>query len=543
MSVSGWIDRLDDWINPIVIKELRQAVKSRLVTAMLLLFLGVQIFIVALYLASQATQINNDPMSGRAGTEVFLVLQAILLCTCMVLIPAYTAVRMSMERSDTNVDLLFISTLRPTSIIAGKFFSALVLVMLVFSCCAPFMTFAYLLRGIDIPTILFVLGQDLLAVLLSTQLGLFLASISAPRAFKWFLFLGAFVVLCYLFAGQVALTSWLIHSGISTVPESRESWAITGVITLAILLNTGLLFCWSVALISPPSANRALLGRLFLFGTWLILGAACLGMSAYGWRMGGHHGPVGVWTGCSVVCFCIQLLVSINERDSWGPRVARAIPRSRLLRPLAFLFYSGAAGGVLLSVIGVALTLLIGWGWRDTFPTFEFAKQSDEIRETFAALALYTFCYGMSGVLLRAYLLPNKIRLEFTWVLVLLLVGLGSSLPWIVAFILYSGHLGRWPEPWWLLTNPFGGIYEIATSRWYSSSQRDFTQLCFLFLAIWAALLVLLSVDWVGKQLARFHPPARRVKSKAAGETPVLKEVVMAAPIEEGEQCKTGVDI
>ena len=41
----------------------------------------------------------------------------------------------------------------------------------------------------------------------------------------------------------------------------------------------------------------------------------------------------------------IQLLISINERDSWGPRVARAIPRSQLLRPLAFLFYSGAAGG------------------------------------------------------------------------------------------------------------------------------------------------------------------------------------------------------
>ncbi len=50
MTLTGIIDRLDDWINPIVVKELRQAVKSRLVTVVLLLFLGVQLLIVTVFL-------------------------------------------------------------------------------------------------------------------------------------------------------------------------------------------------------------------------------------------------------------------------------------------------------------------------------------------------------------------------------------------------------------------------------------------------------------------------------------------------------------
>ena len=39
MNLVRVLDRLDDWINPIVVKELRQAVKSRLVIVILMVFL------------------------------------------------------------------------------------------------------------------------------------------------------------------------------------------------------------------------------------------------------------------------------------------------------------------------------------------------------------------------------------------------------------------------------------------------------------------------------------------------------------------------
>src|SRR5205823_4778714 len=81
------------------------------------------------------------------------ILQGILLFTCLLFIPAYTGIRLAAERSDINVDLLFISTLRPRAIVRGKFVAALVLAVLIFSACTPFMTFSYLLRGLDVPSV------------------------------------------------------------------------------------------------------------------------------------------------------------------------------------------------------------------------------------------------------------------------------------------------------------------------------------------------------------------------------------------------------
>ena len=130
---------------------------------------------------NRATAPDLVMKSGARGFGGMKSAETSALWTLMLLVPAYAAIRLAGERSDHNVDLLFISTLRPRSIIAGKFFAALVLAILVFSTCAPFMTFTYLLRGIDIPTILIVLGFDLLGMLLSTIIALFVAAVPGPR--------------------------------------------------------------------------------------------------------------------------------------------------------------------------------------------------------------------------------------------------------------------------------------------------------------------------------------------------------------------------
>ncbi len=388
-----------------------------------------------------------------------------MLCTCMVLIPAWAAVRLSNERSDTNVDLLFVSTLRPTSIIGGKFFSALVLAMLVFSCCAPFLTFAYLLRGIDIPSIMLVMGMDILAMLLSTQVGLFLAAIPTSRAFKLFIFLGAAILLIWCYGGMVAGTYEVLHRGVSDIRRS-EFWLMVGVTTLTTLFATGLLFFWSVALISPPSANRALMSRLFLVASWIVLGAVCLGMSAY--FPDADNIPLYFWMVGSVALFGVQFLISINERDSWGSRVARTIPRNRLLRFFAFLFYSGAAGGVSLAVLCVVLTLCAGLYWQMLFPARHFGEGSEIILSVSAALGLYVFCYSMTAVLLRVYVLRDRLRVLYNWVLAFLLLAVGSTLPWITVLFFDFDRFGRSAEiQWWMLPNPFDALYKIGPGHDY----------------------------------------------------------------------------
>ena len=100
-----------------------------------------------------------------------------LVVTCMVFVPLYAAVRLTMERNDSNIDLLFITTIAPAAIIRGKFWSAVALTALIYSASMPFLTFTYLLRGIDLPSIFFALGTAFVLTTVLIMLAIFVGSV------------------------------------------------------------------------------------------------------------------------------------------------------------------------------------------------------------------------------------------------------------------------------------------------------------------------------------------------------------------------------
>ena len=85
-------------------------------------------------------------------------LLGILMFTCMIFVPLYSGGRMSLERSNADMDLLYVTTLSPGAIVRGKYLTATALTLLIFSASMPFMILTYLLRGIDLPSIFFVLA-------------------------------------------------------------------------------------------------------------------------------------------------------------------------------------------------------------------------------------------------------------------------------------------------------------------------------------------------------------------------------------------------
>src|SRR5579871_4620977 len=82
------LDRFDDLLNPIAVKELRQAVKSRIVMSALMLFLLIQLSILLLNLWFDDRR-GSEALNLHAGQEIFRILQGFLLGTCMLLVPAY----------------------------------------------------------------------------------------------------------------------------------------------------------------------------------------------------------------------------------------------------------------------------------------------------------------------------------------------------------------------------------------------------------------------------------------------------------------------
>lgn len=509
MKLRAIIDWLDDKINPIVVKELRQAVKSRMVVGILGLFLGLQLLILSFSLMAREVRGDAASLDWNAGLSVFQIQQSILLWTIMILVPAYTAIRLAAERSDHNVDLMYISTLRPSSIIWGKYFSALVLGLLIFSACAPFMTFCYLLRGIDIPTILTILGIDLLCMLFGISAALFLASIPGGRIAKFSVTFVGFVGLCLLCGTMNTMTVTLLWER-GEFEFIFETWYVPAVIVTGILGFLGLLFFYCVAMSSSASSNRIMPLRIYLFVAWVLVFGALVLVSH---KLPGGFSPLPLVLALILLTpfLGVQLWISICERDRWATRVARTIPRLLPLRMLAFLFYTGAAGGLALTTLLYILTLSVTAWHFDVFvgagPVWEAA---DGILRIETALALYVYCYALSALLVRNHLLADQVKQAWTWIIGAVLLGLGSAIPSFAAYIIFYDQF-RHPEPgWWVMPNPFWSLMEFGMR-----GQHEFQTQCFWFLGTWAALVTILSTGWFVTQVRRFHPLRRETEASS----------------------------
>ena len=125
---------LDDRVNPIVVKELRQAVKSWFIVGLLLLLLSVLTLIQLIWVMS-STDLGSTSSDG--GRDLFLVFQGTLLAISLLGLPVYTGVRLAAERASATSDLLYVTTIRPWSIVWGKLAAGVVVTLLVFAACAP----------------------------------------------------------------------------------------------------------------------------------------------------------------------------------------------------------------------------------------------------------------------------------------------------------------------------------------------------------------------------------------------------------------------
>lgn len=499
--MTNLLSGLSDRVNPIVVKETRQAVSSRLVSSGLLLFLITQV--VTMFLMMTARNVGDSEHADmRLGREFFTIVQGILLGTCMLLIPAMTGMRLAGERSDVKVDLFFISSLSPRAVVAGKLMAAMAVALLIFSACTPFMAFAYILRGLDMPTIMLVLLADLLSVLVATMVTLFCAAIPTNRGFRLLLGLFAFIFLCYLFAGTLALTNEFLEFGVGNM-DSWEFWAAIAGCAALILGLVGQVFVWTVALISPPTANRALPVRVYAFCLWVASGVAC---AVWSWNIR-YYEPMMLWGIGGVGLGILQMIIGISERDRLGPRVARRIPRWAFLRIPAFLLYSGVVNGLAFGLFIGTFSVLGMWLWVESAWIIPFRSGSsrDLLTAIYAGgLAVaYAYCYCLMAALLRPFIRNSGFSTSVTWFIGLAVFGLCSTIPLIIQFTMFDRqHQDAFhADVFWIhLMNPAIIIPFTLEDR------TAHLPLTITFLIVWAGIVTLLNGRWLWRQVSEFRP-------------------------------------
>lgn len=478
--------RFNDALNPIVIKELRQAVQSRFVVTMLIVLLAIQLVAVGLYLIFS----NPAAYDFTAGRTVFTILLGILLAVSLIFVPAYTAVRMIAERSDTDVDLLYITTIKPRSIIAGKTLAAMVLTGLIFSACLPFMTFTYFLRGIDLPTIFVLLALSFLVVQTCSLLALLMACLPFGRVVKVFLGLVVLGLCVFAFFATLGSAFSFIQFGVGSTLDSWQFWGPALTVLGSGLALLGLVFVLCVALITPPSANRALPVRGYLSVVGLLSGVGVLTWS----YISKIHPPVIVCLVLLSSLLAISFFVAVSEREEPGKRVRRAIPADVIGQLRAFLLFSGAASGLAWTLTASEFTLGLAWVWLNSHPNY---RDADDLRATLifcAGLLLYCYVYATSGALVRRVFmnwLPNKL----TWTVSLILMGLGTLLPVIGSFLLAEGAWWKWESAGLLVGNPF--VFGNSNRNQYYAG----------FALAFAIIVTLLNARWFLARWQAFQPP------------------------------------
>lgn len=223
-----WFDKLSDRLNPILVKETRQALKSRQFIATFLLLLGCSWLVSALCLLTLLG--NNDSLRG---STLFAYYYFVLAVAALIVVPFSAFRSLQNERDQQTYEVLSVTTLKPRQIVLGKLCSALVQIFIYYSAITPFISFTYLLRGIDLGTILFFLCLGMLEAVILSLATLTLSTLASQRQWQ--------VLLTLLVLG--GLTTVQLYSAIaigSVVSEGQplpfSDWAFWLVVLHSLVL-------------------------------------------------------------------------------------------------------------------------------------------------------------------------------------------------------------------------------------------------------------------------------------------------------------------
>lgn len=254
-DLQAFVKRADDFLNPFVVKEARQAVRSRAVAW----GLHAVLIVLAVILTLGMSGLSDNGGRGH-GVETFVACQALLVLVCVYCIPLYVGVRMACETtSQTGMDLLRGLMVSPARMALGKWYSGMLVGLLAMSAFAPFLTMCYFLRGVSMVMVAAALWVGMLQLAVATQVAVLIGSLGS----RWILKVIGTVIYLVVSLCPASISSGIVHIGMS---GSAVALPIAVCVTTAVAVAA-----WLAAYgCSVASMNWAMLGagRHRMSGNW-----------------------------------------------------------------------------------------------------------------------------------------------------------------------------------------------------------------------------------------------------------------------------------
>ncbi len=351
---------LSDHANPLLVRYVRQELRNRtflVVFNILLLFAGVASMLVATVAVGETD----------AGADLLAVLCGVLGFAVWVVQPMGVYMSMIRERDENTWDLLDLTGMRPGHLLRGYLLAGLVQSMLYFSAVAPFLVMAYLLKGIDLLSILFALVLLAAGGVALSCFAIFLGTVPTNKSGRGGLNL--ILLICVLGLWALGWPLWL--EGLEDLSRDMargfaiEPWAVVaglGFLTNWWLAGVVVLLTLSAAMLTFRADNRSTKPRLVWMLVW-VNGLAWL--LALIWfadvRPREASELLAVYAVFGAVWGLLLTAFASTEDYPLSPRQARWIREARGWRKAAAWFLGpGAARGTLAGLLLMAASMGVG---------------------------------------------------------------------------------------------------------------------------------------------------------------------------------------
>lgn len=349
--IDSLLESASEYLNPILVKETRQALKSQQFVLWFLLLLAACWIVTVGGIA----WIGPGVEYAASGGVLFLAYYAVLVVALVVVVPFAAFRSLAAEQEDNTRDVLMVSALSPRQVVNGKIGSALLQMMVYLSALAPCLVFTYLLRGIDLLAIVLLPSLAVLASLGLSMLGLLLASAVRQRYSQVLISVGLVAILllaalsCFSAASEVVGRSTLIF-------QQTEFWVFTGAMLTFYGCGMLLTYFGAAACNAFASANRSTALRRILFLTQ----GCFVGWISVAWLVFERDAEALEYAAAiSWVYWGFAGAILTGEQPILSERVRRGLPVSIVGRMLGTWFNPGPGTGYLFVVSNVATLVVL----------------------------------------------------------------------------------------------------------------------------------------------------------------------------------------
>jgi ABC-type transport system involved in multi-copper enzyme maturation permease subunit len=510
--------RLGDRLNPILVKETRQALKSRqfVVTFALLLLCG------WFWSIGGVAMIGPEIQYSASGPSMFYGYYLILSFPLLVIVPFGAFRSLAAEQEERTYEMLSITTLGPRQIVAGKLGSAALQMIIYLSAISPCLAFTYMLRGIDFPTILMVLCYTVLASLGLSVIGLFLGTLTSEKHLQVILTVIVVIGLLLAFWAGCALAYAILDYSMFEFNDIYF-WLGNAAFLTGYASYFALVFYAAAARLTFASDNRSTRLRAIMLAQHVL----CVAWMSWIWVT-----ERGQWE----IILALMVMVGIHwyvmgammvgESPDLSERVKRQLPQSFLGRVFLTWFNPGPGTGYLFALAGLFGTLALAAPAAIVHGAFpEWARNSwisgrsgVSIVLAFGVLgvAYVTSFLGVGFLLIRLARKLSRVGILSSLLIQAMLLTIACAVPAIIQMT--SPKLRNADYTLLQITNPFWTLLHVAGRR----ALPPDTPVLLLLVSAAALLVFLLNLPGVARELSRVRiAKPERVAEEDAQLAPV----------------------